>query len=116
MYKNPIPIEERIEHLPEDIKIKIYKEYFYPKIVAEDLCNKILREVDTFNCVKLQTEYLVPILKDVLKNKLCIEILLKKNSVFQHLYHYIIISKKKNFIHMDAINDFALSWCMMLYH
>jgi hypothetical protein len=112
--------------LPDDLKRKIYDDYFKEELIAEKLCNDVLIELNTKNSYCLCKVDLEPLIKKVLENKIAIKNLCEISDVFKDLYTKIIINKSKNFINLyndSDINkatygasDLALSWLYMLYH
>jgi hypothetical protein len=112
--------------LPYDLKRDIYEKYFYPNRLVLDL----LEELQSNYCQRLDIIHLLPILRNVLEDKLAIDYLLKeyeyiypgvpppyyKQNIFKNLYNDIIINKRKYFILLkDPIEDFALSWVHFMY-
>lgn len=120
-------IDNNLFLLPDDLKKKIYIEYFEPIIEAQKLCNKLISLLHAKSSRQLDKDPIVPILTLILDNKWAIEYLNenyffvdeynnKKQNIFKILYNQIIINKKKNFIYFDIVTDFALSWLHYLYH
>lgn len=109
-------LDKNIYEIPQDVKTKIYKEYFEPEIEAEKLCDKLLFELKSIDSNNLVIRGILPLLEEVLQNKLAINILIKKDKNFEMLYNDLCIQNKKNFINLNLTHDFALSWLMTLYH
>jgi hypothetical protein len=120
-------IDKNLLLLPDDLKKNIYIEYFEPIIEAHKLCNQLISLLTSQSSRQLDKDPIVPILTLVLDNKLAIEYLNenyffvddynnKKQNIFKKLYDQIIINNKKNFIHYDLVDDFALSWLYYMYH
>jgi hypothetical protein len=109
-------LDKYIYEIPDDIKRKIYEEYFEPTIQAEELCNQLLEKLTTENSYQLSTKDILPFIEKILQNKIAISHLRKINSTFSILYKQIIIEKKRNFILLLPSNDIAMSWLCYLYH
>lgn len=109
-------LDKNIYEIPQDVKTKIYKEYFEPQIIAENLCDKLLIELNSVESRNLVIRGILPLLEELLQNKLAINILIKNNNIFEMLYNDLCIQNKKNFINLSLMHDFALSWLMTLYH
>jgi hypothetical protein len=109
--------------LPDDLKRDIFENYFYPNRLVLDL----LEELNSHECKTLNTIKLVPILKNILEDKLAIQFLLEnylfvrpfsniKKNIFKYLYDDIIINKNKHFVLIEnPIEDFALMWVCTMY-
>ena len=82
---------------------------------AKKLVNMLLKTLKREECQSLDHNSIIPILQRCLENDRCIKFLLH-NSIFKRLYIKIIVLREKNFVNLDEINDFALSWCYYLYH
>lgn len=121
-----IKLEKNIELLPNDIKKKIYYEYFYPnepKVVAIKLSNNLFIELNSKLSKSLNIINVVPLLEKILENEYAIDYLCNNpNStnemfdIFKNLYDKIIKNNNKNFIRLNKINDLALSLLFTLYH
>lgn len=109
-------LDKNIYEIPDDIKRKIYEEYFEPKLKAEKLCDELLKNLNTSNSQNLNTKDILPLIKKILENKLAISYLNEIDSTFSMLYQHIILEKKRNFVLLLPENDMALSWLYMLYH
>ena len=109
-------LDKNIYEIPQDVKTKIYKEYFESQLIAENLCDKLVVELDSVDSHKLRIKGILPLLEEVLQNKLAINILTKNNKIFKMLYNDLCIENKKNFINLSLSHDFALSWLSHLYH
>lgn len=96
--------------IPDNVKYKISKPDM-PKI-----CKDLINQLNSHECNRLIIKQLVPILKQVIDDNMACNYMLQTDSNFEQLYNDIIIDKKKNFIHLNTIDDFALSWCMFVYH
>ena len=109
-------LDKNIYEIPQDVKTKIYKEYFESQLIAENLCDKLVVELDSVDSHNLRIRGILPLLEEVLQNKLAINILTKNNKIFKMLYNDLCIENKKNFINLSLSHDFALSWLSHLYH
>jgi len=117
-------IDSNFTLIPEDIKIDIFKKYLYPNRLVLDL----LEELESHESKTLNIINLVPILRNVLKDRLAIDYLLEnyiyicsyyddyRENIFKRLYNDIIIEKKKYFILIkDPVEDFSLAWVFHMY-
>ena len=120
-------LDKDIYLLPDDLKNKIYSDYFKDKLLAQELCNNLLVQLESYDSIKLNYEKLSPFLEKVLKNELAVKNLYenyeyldiiynRRINIFKNLYDTIMIDKKKNFEKLNTVNDFALSWLHRLYH
>ena len=101
-----------IKKLPEELKIKIYKEYF-----EVEYYNKIiLQALDTNNSISLQINDIRPLIPIILSKKNLITYLNINNSIFKELYNSHKFNNKKNFVLCKKGDSFALSWLFYLYH
>jgi hypothetical protein len=108
--------DKNLYEIPDDVKRKIYTDYFQPQIESEELCKELLINLKTHKSYILCIEDIIPYIKKILKNELAIKYLIKNNKIFEDLYTDIVIHNKKNFIHLGKEEDLALSWLFMLYH
>ena len=120
--------DKKLYLIPNDIKQKIYYDYFDPIIKAHKLADELILQLKSKNSIKLDIIDILPLLNLVLENEYAIEYLNKnyyhldtylyqKINYFKKLYDQIIKRKIKNFILIDdPIQDFALSWLTYLYH
>ena len=109
-------LDKYIYNLPDDIQKYIYYDFFHNKIIAEKLCNKLLKEIKFSQSIRLDYLYIRPTIEKVINNKLAVDILCKNDNLFKNLYNTIIVKENKIFKLMDSINDLSLSWLMYLYH
>jgi hypothetical protein len=96
--------------IPDNVKYKISK----PDM--PNICKDLINQLNSHECNRLIIKQLVPILKQVFDDNMACKYMLQTDSNFEQLYNDIIINKKKNFINLNTIDDFALSWCMFVYH
>jgi hypothetical protein len=87
------------------------------------LCDKLFVELDSESSKLLDTSNLIPIIQKVLENERAIKYLCDdenssdtKCKIFKYLHNKLIIKNKKNFIHLNKIEDFSLSFLFHLYH
>jgi hypothetical protein len=87
------------------------------------LCEELLLELDSRCSTYLDITNLIPIIEKVLKNECAIKYLCniensndKKCKIFKYLYNKLILNNEKNFICLDKIEDFSLSYLFYLYH
>jgi hypothetical protein len=117
-------IDKNLSLLPDDLKCDIFQKYFYPNRLVLDL----LEELNSNRCHRLNYEKLLPLLTNVLQDKLAIDYLYNnytfrysENCIsvncFKQLYDQIIINNNRNFVLIEnPIGDFCLSWLMRMYH
>ena len=87
------------------------------------LCDELLKELDSKSSKLLEPINLIPIVKKVLENERAIKYLCddenssnNKCVIFKYLHDKLIIKNGKNFIHLNKIEDFSLSYLYHLYH
>ncbi len=123
MNEHPIPpvppypydgIQEDIKKIPEDIKKKIFNEYFKHDLEYEKLDN-ILKNI---NSMKLNNKELIDYFeeKKILEDSSFIKYLQIKNTIFKNIYNDHYINNKKSFILMNKIESMCQCWLMYLYH
>ena len=110
--KHILTLEERINNLPNDIKKKIYIDYFGSIYIFNKFINERLNMIES---VKLNYCKIINIIPFIVNNKTIVEYLLEHNNEFRLTYNDHI-NDKKNFKKMDWINSIALSWLYYLYH
>ena len=108
--------DKNLYEISDDVKRKIYIDYFQPQIEAEELCKKLLINLKTHKSYKLCIEDIIPYIEKILKNELATKYLIKNNKIFEQLYTDIVVNNKSNFINLEKEKDLALSWLFMLYH
>ena len=95
--------------------------------ISEELCKDLINQLDSHDCIILDISHLSPLLELVLHNKYATNYLYnnyyyydkyqnKKINIFKKLYNELVVEKRKNFIHMNIVDDFALSWLHIIYH
>lgn len=97
-----------IERLPQDIKTKIYKEYFEAKIIYDELKKMIKSNVSQV----LYNVNIALILPKVLSNDLVVRYLLEREKEFKAVYTNEIINKPDEKV--DYYN-FASLWLFNIY-
>ena len=109
--------------IPDELKRDILIKYIYPNRLVYDL----LEELESNESKTLNIIHLLPILRNVLQDKLAVEYLLQnylytcpyqniKSNIFKNLYEDIIIYKNKHFVLLnDPVEDFALTWVHYMY-
>ena len=107
-----LTLEERIDNLPEDLKKKIYIDYFGSLYIFNKFINERLKMIES---VKLNCSKIINIMPFIINNKTIVEYLLEHNNEFRLTYNDHI-NGKKNFKKMDWINSLVLSWLYYLYH
>jgi len=107
-----LTLEERIDNLPEDLKKKIYIDYFGSIYIFNKFINERLKMIES---VKLNYCKIINIIPFIINNKTIVEYLLENNNEFRLTYNDHI-NGKKNFKLMDWNNSIALSWLYYLYH
>jgi len=123
MNEHPIPpippfphdgINEDIKKIPQDIKTKIFNEYFKYDLEYEKLDN-ILKNIDSR---KLNNKELIDYFeeKKILEDSSFIKYLQIKNTIFKKIYNDHYINHKNTFILMDKLNSMCQCWLMYLYH
>jgi len=110
--KNILTIEERINNLPEDLKKKIYVDYFGSIYIFNRFINERLKMIES---VKLSYCKIINIIPFIINNETITNYLLENNNEFKLTYNDHI-NGKQNFKKMDWINSLALSWLYYLYH
>lgn len=110
--ENHFSLEERINNLPEDLKKKIYIDYFGSIYIFNKFINERLK---IYESVRLNYCKIINIIPFIINNHTIIQYLLVNNSEFRNTYNDHI-DGKKNFKLMDRTNSFALSWLYYLYH
>jgi hypothetical protein len=110
--ENHFSLEERINNLPEDLKKKIYIDYFGSIYIFNKFINERLK---MYESVRLDHCKIINIIPFIINNQTITEYLLKNNNEFRLIYddHK---NGKKNFKLMDWTNSFAISWLYYLYH
>ena len=101
-------VTQIIERLPQDIKTKIYKEYFEAKIIYDEL--KRLIRSDTSRV--LYNVNIAQVLPKVLSNDLVVRYLLEREKEFKAVYTNEIINKPND--NIDYYN-FASLWLFSIY-
>lgn len=109
---NHFSLEERINNLPEDLKKKIYIDYFGSIYIFNKFINERLK---MYESIRLDYCKIINIIPFIINNQTIIKYLLLNNSEFRLIYNDHI-DDKKNFKLMDRTNSLALSWLYYLYH
>jgi len=106
---------ERIKALPDDIKTKIYKEYFEPKIVRYRL-TYILHRCNT-SIVGYSNQLLfVKMIKNVLNNEEICKYLVKTCDGFGRIYEMYLNDSMGFKLITDKYEKFAVSWLYHTFH
>jgi hypothetical protein len=96
-----------IEGLPDEIKLKIYKEYFEPKI----LYDKYLKELKQDGFLKLSF-----VIREILVKPLVISYLCKVCRGFQYSYKSHKIDKKKSHLLLNNLESFTVNILIFTFH
>jgi hypothetical protein len=101
------------QKLPDDIIRKIYEEYLKPDMLYEDLIYTLqLRDSKRLNIKPLKT-----FIPQLLQNKIFVEYLRKKDSLFNDIYTTHIINKTNTYVNAaSTIDSMAITWLTYLYH
>jgi hypothetical protein len=110
--KKILNLEDRINNLPNDLKRKIYYDYFDSIYVYH---SKVIEELNTNDCQRLSTIRLKCMIPIILNNNSLTNYFILNNYVFKKLY-YEHLDNKKTFKLMNKIDSFALAWLYYLYH
>ena len=105
-------LEKHISALPEEIKRKIYKEYFEPTILYDKYIFILYSEPST--C--LQTAELKNFLPTILAKKDTLHYILFQCDVFRETYNNHKINKKKTFRLMSNGESFSAEILICLFH
>lgn len=109
-------MEKSISLLPDEIKLKIYNDYFHPKHKFKEIINVL----KTSECQHLYYKILMPHIKYMfLNDKILLHYMIKHgdNYNFNIVYENNVIKKKKMYtLFDDKFNSFALEWLMYVYH
>jgi hypothetical protein len=82
----------------------------------EYLCDTLLEKIKTDTSRNLCTFDIIPFINQIMDNEKAIDMLRKRDAMFNSLYRDIVIHRKCNFVNLSVNNDIALSWLFMLYH
>jgi hypothetical protein len=115
-------MDEKFSILSEEVKQNLVDIY-----LSEELCKNVMTELNTIESIQLNYIHLAAILELVLQNKHAIHYLYNnyyyydkyqntKINIFKNLYDELVVEKKKNFVNLSLVNDFALSWLHKIYH
>ena len=99
--------------LPDDVKRKIYNEYF----LGQDLCNRYYNTVKSIECQRLEYRVLLPVIIETLKHP-CVIDELSRNTTTGYGYYYKehYVKKEKSFKLLNTEESFTLCILMSLYH
>lgn len=103
---------ELINSLPNELKIKIYKEYLEP-IVYYSLYNEALLSKTS---KLLNIANILPYIPIINSKPLVLRHVYNKCQIFRKVYNTHKIENKKNFIKMSKGESFALSILFYAYH
>lgn len=115
-------MDEKFSIVSEEVKQNLVNIH-----ISEQLCKKLMTEFNTLDSIQLNYIQLASILELVLQNKHVIDYLYNnyyyydkyqntKINIFKNLYDELVVEKKKNFVNLSLINDFALTWLHKMYH
>lgn len=115
-------IDEKFSVFSEEAKQNLVDIY-----LSEKLCNTLMTELNTLESIQLNYIQLASVLELVLQNNRAINYLYNnycyydkyqniKINIFKNLYDELVVEKKKNFVNLSLVNDFALSWLHKMYH
>jgi hypothetical protein len=105
-------LSTKISLLPQEIKNKIYTEYFEPEIFYDKYIFVLYSEASQ-SLEYTQLRQLLPIL---LSKKLVIKLLCSNCEIFRDVYTSHKLNKKKCFRKFKNGNSFALEILYCLYH
>jgi hypothetical protein len=105
-------IKELINAIPDDIKMKIYKEYLEPEIYY----NLYENAIKTISSKTLNIIVLRPHIPILLSKPLVTKYICKKCNTFRTVYSTHKIENKKNFKKNNKGDSFALSILFNFYH
>jgi hypothetical protein len=105
-------IKHLIFALPDDLKMKIYKEYLEPEIYYSIYQNVITK----IESKKLNIRFLRPIIPIILSKPLVKQYLCKMCSTFRTTYSIHKTEKTKIFNQVNKGDSFALSILFNIYH
>ena len=98
-----------IERLPEDIKKQIYRDYFEPKLLYDELI-QIVRSKESQNLCHFTLSSVLP---KILSNEILVKYLLKQEREFNVVYNLESCKTlQKNKYYYD---NFAMLWLFNLY-
>jgi hypothetical protein len=89
-----------LSKLPNDIKLKIFKDHFEVPL----LYDKVNELINSNDCRSLKYIKLSSLLKYVLSKTSYLEYFQKENSLFSYLYNESIVKNKKFFVKLDKID------------
>ena len=107
-----INIISLIKRLPDNIKYKIYKEYFEPEVYFILYKRVVEKKISQ----SLHTDFLLPLIPILLSKKTVIEYICSKCKYFKIVYNIHKIKNNTNFVKLSKGESFALSILLYLYH
>jgi len=105
-------LTQAISLLPQEIKDKIYKEYFEPELFYDKYMFILYSEPS----MALDQSQLRELLPNILSNKLVIKMLCNRCETFRDVYKSHKLKNKKGFSTFKNGNSFALEILFYLYH
>jgi len=106
---------ENISYLPDDVKMKIYKEYFEPKIKESQL-KCLLLKCNSFSNQKIIYTLNVKLMKYSIENENVLNYLLKKDIIFKEVYDQFVNDTLMFKLITDKYEKFFMTWFFRLYH
>ena len=106
---------QNIQDLPDDIKTKIYKEYFEPKIKGRRLTVMLYKCNMSSSGYKTQVLF-IKIIKEALNNEELCKYLVKTNKGFGHIYNMYLNNTIEFPLITDIYQKFAVAWILYTFH
>lgn len=106
---------DRIESLPNDIKTKIYNEYFEPKIKRIQLTIMLYR-CNSSNSGLVSQLLFIKLLKNALNNEELCKYLVKTCKGFGRIYDLYLNNELEFPLITDKYQKFAISWILFTFH
>lgn len=105
-------LTRQISLLPQEIKNKMYKEYFEPELFYDKYTFILYSEPS----MELDQSMLRELLPHIFSKKRVIKMLCKRCEIFRDVYNSHKLNKKKGFVKLKNGNSFALEILFYLYH
>ena len=102
--------------LPEDIIRVIYSDHFAPEVIYEKKHKLLMNQIASPECQRLEYQRLELLVRSIMNDRSFCKFMCDRNQLFAKIFndHFILI--KKNFVRLNYIDSFSLSWLMHLYH
>jgi hypothetical protein len=102
--------------LPECIRRYIYENHFAPKSIYKIKYELLLREVKSSECQRLNPYTLKLMILPTLDDPIFCKFICERNNIFAKNFKQHFVENRSNFVLMNQIDSFVLSWLMILYH